>query len=144
MHKNSVRGFDSQVCPPLSLRVLIQFTRLWNSVTNRLDLLLLDHSLQYCAHSAKLALVKAIASLQQSTHKTKWTLYGRFCSLCFVHMCMYCKIILPISLLFHDYCFQITFFFSKKDFSVRFFKIDPTSVNQNQKFFKCSKRSGSE
>jgi len=28
-----------------------------------------DHSLEYCTHSAKLALIKAIASLQQSTHK---------------------------------------------------------------------------
>jgi len=33
-------------------------------VTNIFDLLLLDHSLQYCTHSGKLALLKAIASLQ--------------------------------------------------------------------------------
>jgi len=38
-------------------------------VTNRVDRLLLDHSLEYCTHSAKPALIKAIASLQQSTHK---------------------------------------------------------------------------
>jgi len=44
-------------------------------------------SLQYCTHSAKLALTKAIASLQQSTHKAKWTLYWRFCSLCFTFIC---------------------------------------------------------
>jgi len=50
-------------------------------------------------------LIKAIASLQQSTHKAKWTLYGRFCSLCFIYMCMHRKIILAISLLFNDYFF---------------------------------------
>jgi len=38
-------------------------------VTNRFDLLLLDHSFAYCTHSAKLELIKATASLQQSTHK---------------------------------------------------------------------------
>jgi len=32
---------------------------------------LLDNSLQYCTHSAKLALIMAIARLQQSTHKAK-------------------------------------------------------------------------
>ena len=40
------------------------------------DLLLLDHSLEYCTHSTKLALIKAIASLQQSTHKAKCTLWA--------------------------------------------------------------------
>jgi len=59
-------------------------------VTNRFSLLLLDHSLEYCAHSAKLALIKAIGSLQQSTRKGKSTLYGCFCSLCFSYMCMHC------------------------------------------------------
>jgi len=58
MHKNSVRGFDSSICPHLVAGVL-QFTRALNSVTNRFDLLLLDHSLQQCAHSAKLALIKS-------------------------------------------------------------------------------------
>ena len=48
---------------------LFQFTHELNSVTNRFDLLLLDHSLAYCTHSAKLELIKATASLQQSTHK---------------------------------------------------------------------------
>jgi len=38
-------------------------------VTNRFDLLFVDHSLEHCTHNAKLALIKAIASLQQSTHK---------------------------------------------------------------------------
>jgi len=38
-------------------------------VTNIFDLLLLDHSLEYWTHSAKLPLIKVIASLQQSTHK---------------------------------------------------------------------------
>jgi len=51
---------------------------------------LLDHSLQYYTYSAKLALIKAIASLQQFTHKTKWTPYGRFCSLCFIYMRIHC------------------------------------------------------
>jgi len=59
-------------------------------MTNILDLLLLDHSFQCCTHSATLALIKAIASLQQSTHKAKRTLYGRFCSLCFIYMCVHC------------------------------------------------------
>jgi len=39
----------------------------------------------------KLALIKATASLQQSTHKAKWTLCGYFCSLCFIYTCMHCK-----------------------------------------------------
>jgi len=58
--------------PGLSLTLvvgLIQFTRALNSVTNRFDLLLVDHSLEYCTHSAKRAVIKTIASLQQSTHK---------------------------------------------------------------------------
>jgi len=75
---------------PALIAGLFQFIRALNSVTNRFDLLLLDHSLQYCTHSAKLALIKTIASLQQSTHKAKWTLYGHFCSLCFIYMCMHC------------------------------------------------------
>ena len=54
---------------PTLVAGVIQFTRALNSVTNRFDLLFPDHSLEYCAHSAKLALIKAIASLQQSTHK---------------------------------------------------------------------------
>jgi len=54
---------------PTLVAGLIEFTRALNSVTNILDLLLLHHSLEYCTHSAKLALIKAIASLQQSTHK---------------------------------------------------------------------------
>jgi len=66
-------------------------------VTNTFDLLLLDHSLQYCTHRTKLALIKAIASLQQSTHKAKCTLCGRLCSLCFIYMWMYCKTIFSIS-----------------------------------------------
>jgi len=32
-------------------------------VKNSFDLLLLDHSVQYCGHSAKIALIKAIAGL---------------------------------------------------------------------------------
>jgi len=66
-------------------------------VKNRFDILLLDHSLECCTYSAKLALIKAIASPQQSTHKAKGTLYGRFCSLCFIYFCLHCKIIFPIS-----------------------------------------------
>jgi len=54
---------------PTLVAGLIQFTRALNSVTHRFDLLLLDHSLEYCTHSAILALIKAIASLQQSTQK---------------------------------------------------------------------------
>ena len=54
---------------PTLVAGLIQFTRALNSLTHRFDLLLLDHSHEYCAHRAKLALIKAIASLQQSTHK---------------------------------------------------------------------------
>jgi len=44
---------------------LIQFTRALNSVTNSFGNLLLDYSLEYFTHSTKLALIKAIASLQQ-------------------------------------------------------------------------------
>jgi len=47
---------------PTLVEGLIQFTRALNSVKNSFDLLLLDHSLkslEYCAHSAKLALIKA-------------------------------------------------------------------------------------
>jgi len=58
---------------------------------------LLDHSLEYFTHSSKLALIKAIASLQQSTHKAKCTLYERFCSLCFIYMWLYSTIIFPTS-----------------------------------------------
>jgi len=83
--------------PPTLVAGLFHFTRALNSVTNRFDLLLLDHSLEYCIHSAKLELIKAIASLQQSTHKTKDTLYGRFCCLCFIYICLHCKIMFPIS-----------------------------------------------
>jgi len=54
---------------PTLVAGLIQVTRALNSVTNRIDLLLLDHSIEYCTHSSNLALIKAIASLQQSTHK---------------------------------------------------------------------------
>jgi len=54
---------------PTLVAGLTQFKRALNSATNRFDLLLLGHSLEYCTHSAKLALVNAIASLQQSTHK---------------------------------------------------------------------------
>jgi len=50
-------------------------------VKNSFDLLLLDHTVEYCTHSANLALIKAIANLQQSAHKAKRTLYDRFCSL---------------------------------------------------------------
>ena len=60
--------FDCRFDPTL-VAGLIQFTRALNFVTHRFDLLLLDHSLEYCTHSAKLALMKAIASLQQSTHQ---------------------------------------------------------------------------
>jgi len=45
--------------------------------------------------------------------------------------------------IFSDHVFSLTTFY-KKHFKIRFFKIDPTSVKQDQKFFKCSKRSGSE
>ena len=65
---------------PTLIAGLIQFTRALNSVTSSFDLLLLDHSLEYFAHSTKLALIKAIASLQQWTHKAKCTLYGRLWS----------------------------------------------------------------
>jgi len=67
MHKNSVRGFDSPVCPPPWLRAYAHLT-LWQT-----DLIFyyLTISLEYCTHSAKLALIKAIASLQQATHKAK-------------------------------------------------------------------------
>jgi len=54
---------------PTLVAGLIQFTRALNSAANRFDLLLLDHSLEYCTHSSNLTLIKAIASLQQSTHK---------------------------------------------------------------------------
>jgi len=54
---------------PTLVAGLIQFKRALNSVTNSFDLLLLGHSLEYCTHSAELALIKAIARLQQSTHK---------------------------------------------------------------------------
>jgi len=43
---------------------------------NSFDLFLLDHSLEYCTQSVKLALIKTIASLQQSTHKAKCTLWA--------------------------------------------------------------------
>ena len=62
---------------PTLVAGLLQFTRATNFVTNSFDLLLLDHSLEYFRHSTKLALMKAIASLQQSTHKAKCTQYGR-------------------------------------------------------------------
>ena len=67
---------------------LIQFTRALNSVTNSFGHLLLDYSLECFTHITKVALLKVIASLQQSTHKAKCTLYGRFRSLCFIYMCM--------------------------------------------------------
>jgi len=54
---------------PTLVAGLIQFIRALNTLTNSFDLLLLDHSLEYFAHSTKLALMKAIASLQQPTHK---------------------------------------------------------------------------
>jgi len=47
---------------PTLVAGLIQFTHALNSVTNRFDLLLLDHSLEYCTHSSNLALIKAIAT----------------------------------------------------------------------------------
>jgi len=96
MHKNFVVDFDCPLCPPPWLPAYFNLHAL-TSVTNTFDLLMLDHSLEYFTHSTKRALIKAIASLQQSTHKAKCTLYGRFCRLCFICMCMYCKIIFPIS-----------------------------------------------
>jgi len=77
---------------PILVAGLNQFTRALNSVTNSFDLSLLGHSVEYFTHSTKLALIKAIASLQQSTHKAKCTLHGRSCSVCFICMCMYSKI----------------------------------------------------
>ena len=47
---------------PTLVADLIQFTRALNSVTNSFDLSLLDHSLEYFAHSTKLALIKAFYS----------------------------------------------------------------------------------
>jgi len=90
-------GLDFPVCPQLWSLVagLIQFTCALNSVENSFDLLLLDHTVEYCTHSAKLALIKAIANLQQSAHKAKRTLYDRYCS--FIYMCMHCKITFRLS-----------------------------------------------
>jgi len=56
---------------PTLVAGLIEFTRALKSVTNSFDLLLLDYSLEYFTHSTKLALIKSIANLQQSTHKAK-------------------------------------------------------------------------
>jgi len=78
---------------PTLVAGLVQFTRALNSVTNRFDLSLLDHYLEYCTHSAKLALINAITGLHQSTHKDKYTLFGRFCNVCYIYMSMHCKII---------------------------------------------------
>jgi len=85
MHKNSVRGFDSPVCPPPWLRAYAHLT-LWQT-----DLIFyyLTISLEYCTHSAKLALIKAIASLQQATHKAKKKLYMGVSAVCVSFACAY-------------------------------------------------------
>jgi len=95
MHKNFVGDFDCPVCPhpgwgTNSVYTCIKFARALNSVKSSFCLLLLDHSLEYFTHIlyTQLALIKAIASLQQSTRKAKCTLCGRFFSLCFIYMCM--------------------------------------------------------
>jgi len=67
-------GFDCPVCPNPSYGPNSIYTR---TLYKTVDLLMLDHSIEfYCIldSSAKPALMKAIASLQQSTHKAKCTL----------------------------------------------------------------------
>jgi len=71
---------------PTLVARLIQFTRALNSLTNIFDLLLLDHTLEYFTHSTKLALIKAIASLQQSTHKVN-PLYTGVSAVCVSFIC---------------------------------------------------------
>jgi len=82
---------------PTLVTALILFTRALNSVENNIDLLLLDHSLEYCTHSAKLALIQAIASVQQSTHKAKCTLWPFLQSMFHLYMHMHYKIDFSIS-----------------------------------------------
>ena len=79
---------------------------------------------------------------------------GRFCSLCFIYMCMQCKItflisyILPVQwILFSDHFKELMTKFTtifKKHFKVRFMKIDPMSVGtsnkQHQKFFEVQQK----
>ena len=71
---------------PTLVAGLIQFTRALNSVTHSFDLLLLDHFLEYFTHSTKLALIKAIARLQQSTHKLN-ALYTGVSAVCVSFIC---------------------------------------------------------
>ena len=73
---------------PTLVAGLIQFTRALNSVTNSFDILLLDPSLEYFTHSTKLAFIKAIASLEKSTHKAKCTLYTGVSAAVF-HLCVH-------------------------------------------------------
>jgi len=129
-----VGGFDSPCVPQPGYRP--------NSIQT------LDPSLQHCTHSAKRALIKAIASLQQSTHKAKCTLYGRFCSLRFIYMCIHCKIIFlyhncSITIFFRSR-FSLSIFYKKIISGLGFSKQILRLHNKTKQFFKCSKRSGSE
>jgi len=63
MHKNFVGGLDCPVCPPPWLPAKFNL-HAHKTVTNKFDLLLLDHSLERFTHSSKLALIKASVSLQ--------------------------------------------------------------------------------
>jgi len=59
---------------PILVAGLIQFKGAMNSVKNKFDRILLCHSLEYCTHSAELALV---------------ALYGPFCCLSVFHLYMH-------------------------------------------------------
>jgi len=69
------------------------FLRTPLSVTNRFYLLLLHHSLEYCTYSVKLALIKAITSLQQCTHKLNVLHMGVSAVCVLIYICLHCKII---------------------------------------------------
>jgi len=75
---NSWEALIARFAPTL-VEDLIEFTYALNFMTNSSDLLLLDHSHAfYCISdsSVNLALLQAIASLQQTTHKAKCTLWA--------------------------------------------------------------------
>jgi len=111
-----------------------------------LDILLLDRSLEfYCIldSSVKPALLKAIASQLHSAHKGKCILWACLQSMFHLYVHTLWNNF-PSNITVYRY-FQITFFqqsiqqitilFSKKHFSERFMKIDPTSVKQHQTNF---------
>jgi len=99
---------------PTLVASLSQFTRALNAVPNMFALLLLDHSPEYCAHSAKLAVIKAITSLHQSTHELNMGVCAVCVSFIFACTVKYFFLYHNCSMtIFLDHVFSLKIFYKK-------------------------------